>query len=234
MKSLSVVTPSPACIVELDQRRMSSPASSVSSRSSYASNISRSSLSRSAVDGNKIRSRLLTTLGIVQHPKGIRKTARPPEMRKVAPFSVPLKYEPEDDEKTEASSVSSSPSSRKSVVAFDNEVSVVPIPKHQEYSQRIRSRLWCDKRELRTMAARNTLEYQSEGWNPSTVVEDEGFITTACGERIHPVHLHRLLSSPFLRQPMKIMQLRAPLDASRQPIEVHTTSLTSKRKTTTK
>lgn len=213
MKSLSVVTPSPAHIVELDQRRLS-PASSVSSRSSYTSNSSRSSLSRSAVDGNKIRSRLLTKLGIVQQPKG---KVRPPEIRKVAAFTIPLKSEPEpeDDEQTEASSVSS-PSSRKSVVAFDNEVSVVHIPKHQEYSQRIRSRLWCDKRELRTMAARNTLEYQSEGWDPSKVVEDERFITTASGERIHPVHLHRLLSSPFLRQPMKIMQLRAPLDAPRQ------------------
>ena len=219
MKSLSVVSPSPSRFVELGDPKRLSPASSVSSRTSTTSScssLSSSSRPRTTADGNKIRSRLLNTLGIVQQKPGVRKVASPPVMRKVAPVVVPLKYSDGQGEDLSDSSITStgsestsSPVSRKSMVAFDEEVSVVHIPKHQEYSKRIRSRLWCDKRELRTMAARNTLEYQAEGWNPSTVVEDEGFITTANGERIHPVHLHRLLSSPFLR-PMKIMQLRPP------------------------
>lgn len=221
MKSLSVITPSPARIVEIDQKGLSpasSVSSTVSSRSSGSSFESRSCSSyssRSTVDGDKIRSRLLTKLGIVQQPQGTSK-ARPPGMRKVAPFSVPLKYN-EASEETDCEPTSS-PSSRKSVVVFDNEVSVVPIPKHQEYSQRIRKSLWCDRQSMRIMVNRNTLEYQAEGWNPSTVVEDEGFITTATGERIHPVHLHRLLSSPFFRQPMKVMAVRPPMAVARQPM----------------
>lgn len=221
MKSLSVVAPSPSGTEEY--RKSLSPASSSSSLSSGYSFSENSR--RSTVDGNKIRSRLLTRLGIVQQPSpGEKKAARPPAtMRKVAPFSVPLKYEEEEEpvKDEDGSSPSSRSSRKKSVVVFDNQVSVVPIPKHQEYSQRIRSRLWCNKTELRNMAARNTLEYQAEGWHPSTVVEDDQFITTASGDRIHPVHLHRLLSSPFLRQPMKVMQLRPSLEVtgrSRHPM----------------
>ena len=179
-------------------------------------------LERSALDGNKIRSRLLSRLGIIQKQEPNASAAASarlvPMMRKVALLSEPLKYKAEDDCEVEeddegadllkpgggscssgstTSTTGSSTRSRRSVVAFDDEVSVVPIPKHQEYSNRIRSRLWCDRRELRSMAARNTLEYQAEGWHPSTVIEDEGFITMSTGERIHPVHFQRLLCSPF-------------------------------------
>ena len=69
------------------------------------------------------------------------------------------------------------------------------------------------------MAARNFLEYQSEGWTPSQVVEDEGFITMPTGEKIHPVHIQRLLASPFMmmRQPLRTMQLQPPIEISRRP-----------------
>lgn len=181
-------------------------------------------LRRSAVDGNKIRSRLLSRLGIVQKQEANASAAASarlvPMMRKVALLSEPLKYKAEDNCEVEeddededlkqcgtscssnstTSTAGSSTRSRRSVVAFDDNVSVVPIPKHQEYSNRIRSRLWCDRRELRSMAARNTIEYQAEGWHPSTVIEDEGFITMSTGERIHPVHFQRLLCSPLFSQ----------------------------------
>lgn len=194
MKSLSVVSPSPSSIVGLDDRERVSPASSLSSSVSFDS---RSSSLRETVDGNRIRSRFLNKLGITQQPGPSGK--RPPVVRKIAPISAPLKYDDTaTEDATDCESLSSS--SRKSVVAFDNEVSVVPIPKHHEYSDRIRKSLWLDKQAMRIMVRRNTLEYQAEGWNPSTVVEDEGFITTASGERIHPVHLQRLLCSPFFRR----------------------------------
>lgn len=184
---------------------------------------------RSSVDdGNKIRSRLLSSLGFVQKRPGVAANAIP--LRKLSVFSEPLKYDDGDEEdgiKEGGSSVSSTSSytrTRRSVVAFDGEVSVVHIPKHEEYSKRIRSKLWCDKRELRNMAARNTLEYQSEGWNPSTVVLDEGFITMSNGEKVHPVHIQRLLCSPYFRRPpIRAMQLGKQqlghqLEANRQPV----------------
>ncbi|CAB9498868.1 expressed unknown protein [Seminavis robusta] len=208
-------------------------ASSISSAGSEPSSVSTRE-DRLKMDGDRVRNRLLTRLGIFQ-PQPQQQQRRIAPLRKVAPLTEPLKFHDGDivDDKKEdsssvdtgsisddqASSPASSTRSRKSVVAFDNEVAVVPIPKHQEYSNRIRSRLWSNKKELRTMAARNTLEYQSEGWNPSTVVEDEGFITTSTGERIHPVHLQRLLASPFMmRSPFRVMQHPPPLEVNRRPM----------------
>jgi len=165
------------------------------------------SVHRSAVAGDQIRSRLLNKLGIVKRTQQ-ESRSRPIEVRKVVPLLEPLKYNHTDEDGEEFSncdlgssfSSNGSTKSRRSVVAFDDEVSVVPIPKHQEYSDRIRSRLWCDKQELRTMVAMNTLEYQAEGWHWSTVVEDEGFVHLSNGKRIHPVHFQHLLwSSCFIR-----------------------------------
>jgi hypothetical protein len=174
---------------------------------------------RPNVDGNKIRSRLLRQLGIVHSMEGKSAFSRPqnpPGLRKVAAFSEPLKYDDRSkDEELGRSklgkegalrSLTQAPKKPQSV-AFESNVSVIPIPKRFEYSERIRSRLWCGKRELRAMAARNTIEYRAEGWNWRTVAEDEEFIITTSGERIHPVHLRRLLSSPFLmRHPMRVLQ----------------------------
>lgn len=214
MKSLAVVAPNPPSAVPCCSGSLSDDSEILSTASE------RDRTLRSTVDGNKIRSRLLSRLGIVQQVPPEHKRIAP--MRKVAPFSEPLKFRHDEDVSVHGSpgeEGASAPSSRKSVVAFDNEVSVVPIPKHQEYSKRIRSRLWCDKRELSTMAARNFLEYQSEGWTPSQVIEDEGFIIMSTGEKIHPVHIQRLLASPFMvmRQPMRVMQLQPPMEVSRRP-----------------
>ena len=77
----------------------------------------------------------------------------------------------------------------KSAISFDELVSVLPIPHHEAYSDRIRSRVWSDRFEIMSNVRRNTIEFAAEGWDWRNVIEDE--MLRHCpttGERVHPVH----------------------------------------------
>eukprot|EP00586_Coscinodiscus_wailesii_P003620 CAMPEP_0172490754 /NCGR_PEP_ID=MMETSP1066-20121228/21293_1 /TAXON_ID=671091 /ORGANISM="Coscinodiscus wailesii, Strain CCMP2513" /LENGTH=245 /DNA_ID=CAMNT_0013259381 /DNA_START=157 /DNA_END=894 /DNA_ORIENTATION=+ len=76
-------------------------------------------------------------------------------------------------------------------VVLDNDVEVIPIPMRSEYSYRVKERLWSTPTELYENAARNSIEFASEGWNWRTVTEDENMLVCQIsGELVHPIHLY--------------------------------------------
>uniref|UniRef100_A0A6U3SMR2 Uncharacterized protein n=1 Tax=Ditylum brightwellii TaxID=49249 RepID=A0A6U3SMR2_9STRA len=86
-----------------------------------------------------------------------------------------------------ASSMASSDAQHK--VTFRHDVKVVPIPMRNEYSRRLRTRLWAGREELHLNAQRNALEFEFEGWDWRTVTDDDDmYVCSQSGELIHPAH----------------------------------------------
>jgi len=83
----------------------------------------------------------------------------------------------------------------KRTVSIDKSVAVIPIPSRTEYSCQVRERIWSSSEELFANAARNSVEFASEGWNWRQAVEDKEMIVhKPSGELIHPIHLHNALA----------------------------------------
>ena len=75
-------------------------------------------------------------------------------------------------------------------LSFNEEVSVCPIPKRNEYSNRIRQHLWYSAADMVKNAERNALEFASEGYDWQNVIEcDEMYRDIKTNELIHPVHV---------------------------------------------
>lgn len=74
---------------------------------------------------------------------------------------------------------------------FSDDVEVVPIPMRSEYSNRIKDRMYSGRVELSENAQRNVVEFEAEGWDATTVLDDENqfYKCPLTGELIHPVHL---------------------------------------------
>ena len=73
------------------------------------------------------------------------------------------------------------------MVRFNDVVTEKEIASHKKYSDRIRRQLWNDPEEILENAYRNQIEFQAEGMNWKSVLEnDEMYVDPETGELIHP------------------------------------------------
>lgn len=72
-------------------------------------------------------------------------------------------------------------------VSFAKCCTIVEIPHYKEYTDEQREKLWNGRKKIRSMARKNALEYQYDGWNLEAAAEEDQFIMVA-GERVHPSH----------------------------------------------
>ena len=72
-------------------------------------------------------------------------------------------------------------------VSFCSSVTVIPIPSHSDFSDRIKRSLWTSASELHEQVMRNCVEFAAEGWNWKLVVEESNMIWHG-GKQVHPCH----------------------------------------------
>lgn len=92
-----------------------------------------------------------------------------PRNQRVQKTKELLKYDRVEDrlhtsKKRKLEDPSSKRQKTKRRISFDNTVKVMPIPMRSEYSSRVKHRLWTNTTEIRQNAARNAVEFASEGW----------------------------------------------------------------------
>lgn len=90
----------------------------------------------------------------------------------------------------ESSSLTDCSRSRK--LSFNEDVAVCPIPMRNEYSKRIKDKLWSSPEEMMLNAHRNSVEFAAEGWDWRSAMEDENmYRSVQTNELIHPVHVEQ-------------------------------------------
>lgn len=178
----------------------------------------------------EIRSKLLSKLGITKQQQ--QKTTsindrRTRDIRRMPRYTLPLMYdEDENEEKIREMtryrrSNSPSPQSVADLssttkrkpsksVSFNEQVVAVPIPMVQEYSYRMRDRLYTDSITMQENIERNLLEFNFEyrDWR-SVVLEEEMYRCGISGELIHPIHVGNryVFGKPSSRQSSEVSAL---------------------------
>jgi hypothetical protein len=94
----------------------------------------------------------------------------------------------EDDLSSSCSSLDS-PARQRRCLTFNEQVSVVTIPRRDQYSNRIQQHLWHAPEQLQTAVQRATIEFAADGWRWQDVRTDQQHIVCPIsGQLIHPVH----------------------------------------------
>ena len=87
------------------------------------------------------------------------------------------------------------------IVQFHNDVMVKDIASHTRYSNRIKKTIWTDPATIRINAKRNSIEYEAEGWEWNSVLEDDEMYRNAhTGELIHPVWVENNNTNEYQQQ----------------------------------
>ncbi len=132
---------------------------------------------------DQIRHRLIRSLGIDHPPKTNIRAIRTKLQKNILTArsqQVPLK-----DNSTERI-----PEKTDSRIQFNSVVQSMPIPSHQDYSDRVKRLLWSNGTEIRENAQRNAREFAFEGWSAQCVLEeDQMYLDVGSMEFIHPVHV---------------------------------------------
>eukprot|EP00531_Pseudo-nitzschia_arenysensis_P016173 CAMPEP_0116156476 /NCGR_PEP_ID=MMETSP0329-20121206/22853_1 /TAXON_ID=697910 /ORGANISM="Pseudo-nitzschia arenysensis, Strain B593" /LENGTH=175 /DNA_ID=CAMNT_0003653563 /DNA_START=103 /DNA_END=630 /DNA_ORIENTATION=- len=144
-----------------------------------------------------IRSRLLHSLGIHRTSRSIGQASRdkphtstssPPTKRdvKLLGDDLPIQRSLNDCEEHKSANFWSGNDGKRHV-RFNNVVTERQIASHKKYSDRIKRHLWSNPAEIQENAYRNQIEYQAEGMNWQSVLEnDEMYVDAKTGELIHP------------------------------------------------
>ena len=83
-------------------------------------------------------------------------------------------------------------------ISFKETVDVICIPTRYEYSPEMRSQLWSSIHEINENAARNTIEFASEGWDWRNVTLDNDMRhCPSTGAYIHPIHFSSNQGHPY-------------------------------------
>jgi hypothetical protein len=72
-------------------------------------------------------------------------------------------------------------------VQFASLCSVVEIPNHCEYNKKQKVAMWNSCKKIRSMAKRNALEFQYDGWSVNAASEESMFVKVD-GKLVHPVY----------------------------------------------
>lgn len=119
-------------------------------------------------------------------------------------------------------------------VSLHNDVAVIPIPSRTEYCTSTRERLWSSPTELYQNAARNAIEFASEGFDWRNVADDSQMVRSPQGERIHPIHYMNIQNGSLIPGLAGATNQAAPVDsgpcqteADTAPVSMDTEPVTS-------
>jgi len=131
---------------------------------------------------DQIRHRLIRSLGIYQSSKANSQATNTKQKNILTATTEEVPLKNHCDYKARKNTDSR--------IQFNTVVRSMPIPSHQDYSDRVKRLLWSNGSEIRENAQRNAREFAFEGWSAKCVLEeDQMYLDVGSMEFIHPVHV---------------------------------------------